>query len=142
MWSCLRDFPHYCTIFHYIDRITLYAITNRFVQLICEVWWGPSLRVSDDRKWPPGLSAKLLHRALRILQQNNKVRRMTRTGDRGAPEKLNLCKAGNQLPNTCILLGNKSYKFLPGEKGWKRKSCKMLSVTLCHVLSSAFGRSF
>jgi len=77
---------------------------------------GASLRVSDDGKRPSGLSAKLLRTASRILQQNNKVRPMTRTGDRDTPEKLNLCKAGNQLPNTCILLDNKSYKFLPGEK--------------------------
>jgi hypothetical protein len=67
---------------------------------------------------------------------------MTRTGDRGTPENLNLCKAGSQLPNTCILLDNKCYKFLPGEKAWKSTSRKMLSVTLCHVLSTAFGRSF
>ena len=150
MWNCIRYFPHYCTIFHFIDRTTFYAITNLFVQLPFRHAYlgnlrslvGTSLRVSDDEKWPPGHSVKLLHTALRILQQNNKVRPMTRTGDRGAPEKLNLCKAGNQLPNTYILLDNKYYNFLPGEKAWKSTWRKMLSVTLCHFLSTAFGRSF
>ena len=150
MWNCLRDFPHYCTILHFIDRTTFYAITNRFFQLAVRHAYlenlrslvGSSLRVSGDGKWPPGLSAKLLHTSLQILQQNNKFRRMTRTGDRGTPEKLNLCKDGNHLFNTCILLDNKSYKFLHGEKAWKRKSRKVLSYTLCHVLSSAFGQSF
>lgn len=150
MWNCLRDFPHCCTIFHFIDRTAFYAITNRFVQLAVrhaypENLWslvGTSLQVSDDGKWPPGLSAKLLHTALRILQQNNEVRRMTRTGNRGTPEKLNLCKAGRQLPNTCILLDNKSYRFLPGEKTWKSTLRKLLSVTLCHVLSTALRSKF
>lgn len=67
---------------------------------------------------------------------------MTRTGDRGTPEKLNLCKAGLQLPNTCTLLENKSYKFLPGEKTWKSTSRKLLSVTLCHVLFTAVRSRF
>lgn len=103
---------------------------------------GTSLRVSDDGKRPPWLSAKFLHTALRILQQNSKVRRMTRTGDRGTSEKLNLCKADSQLPNPCILLDNKSYKFLPDDKAWKSTSGKMPSITLYHVLSTAFGGSF
>ena len=99
MWNCLRDFPHYYTIFHFIDRTTFYAITNRFVQIAVRHAYlenlrslvGTSLRVSDDGKRPPGLSAKFLNTALRILQQNNKVRRMTRTGDRGTPEKNSTC---------------------------------------------------
>jgi hypothetical protein len=100
MWNCLQDFPNYCIIFHFIDRTTFYAITNRFVQLAVRHAYienlrslvGISLRVSDDGKWPPGLSAKLLHTALRILQQNNKFRHMSRTGDRGTPENSTCAK--------------------------------------------------
>ena len=80
--------------------------------------------------------------ALRILQRNNRVRRMTRTGDRGTPEKLNLCKACTYLHNTWILLVNKSHKFLPGEKARKSTSCKLLSVTLCHILSTDVWSKF
>jgi hypothetical protein len=69
-------------------------------------------------QWPPGLGAKLLHTALRTLMQNNRVRPMNRTGDRWILEKLNLCKAGTQLPNTYILMDNSIYKLLPGEKTW------------------------